>query len=125
MVVFVWRHKKNSIMFILELYDRKGTKLNLGDIVKISDGRHFQFYCEVKYLEKECCITPFHTFSFISVEKVNKLPDDVVLSSEERYRIWYHPEKEEDDEVFENYLMSWRECEHELQHKCWRIKLIK
>lgn len=46
-------------MFILELYDRLGNKLNLGDIVKVSDGRgSFQFFAEVKYLEEEKCLTP-------------------------------------------------------------------
>ena len=53
-------------MFKLELYDRKGNILSIGDIVKISDGKGFHFFSEVKFLEDEKCIAPFHTFSFHS-----------------------------------------------------------
>ena len=40
-------------MFILEFQDRNGNKLAIGDIVKISNGKEFNFYAEVKYLENE------------------------------------------------------------------------
>ena len=76
-------------MFTLELYDRKGNKLNIGDIVKISDGKNFTFYSEVKYLEKEKAIAPFHTFCFHSFEKVETVPDHAKPGTEERYKIWY------------------------------------
>lgn len=111
-------------MFILELYDREGTKLNLGDIVKISDGSRFQFYAEVKYIEKENIITPFHTFTYRSFVKIDKLPNDVVKSTEERYNIWYHKNPEEDNysAEFEQYLSTWRHIEDFMDKRCWRIK---
>ena len=56
-------------MFTLKLFDRKGTELNLGDIVKISDGKRFTFFAEVKYLESEGVITPFHTIILSHLKK--------------------------------------------------------
>lgn len=117
-------------MFILKLYDRRGTELKLGDIVKISDYRSkFTFFCEVKYLEDQQVITPFHTFSFHSFEKVDSVPANAKESTEERYKIWYlHDDEAEDDtnrESFDKYLMSWRECEDLLEKRCWRIELQK
>lgn len=112
-------------MFILELYDRKGKKLNTGDIVRVSDGKRFTFYSEVKYLEIEQAIAPFSTFSFHSFEKVDKVPDDAIKSTESRYDIWYRPvESDEDLEAsdFEKYLMDWRHCENHIDKRTWRIK---
>lgn len=112
-------------MFELELYDRKGNKLKIGDIVKISNGRDFTFFAEVKYLKKEQQIAPFHTFSFHSFEKINKLPDNVVLSTEKRYKIWFLQNPEQDYDAFEygqQYLIDWRQCEHLLEQRCFRIK---
>jgi len=115
-------------VFKLNLYDRKGNKLKLGDIVKVSDGRQFQFFAEVKYLKDEEVITPFHTFSFHSFEKVDCVPDDAVKSTEERYDIWYLPNPKKDIAEYvkaaENYLMDWRQCEHLLESRCYRIKMI-
>lgn len=112
-------------MFTLKLYDRKGKELNLGDIVKVSDGRAFQFFARVTWLESEQAIAPFHTFSFSSFEKVNSLPEGAVKSREERYDIWYVPQElaEADTEAdqFERYLLDWRACEHHLEKRCWRI----
>lgn len=115
-------------MFILKLYDRKGKELRLGDIVKISDGRRFTFFCEVKYLEKEQAITPFHTFSFHSVEWVKTVPKGATKSTEERYDIWYldNDDAEEDSSAddFKNFLMEWRSCESNLNDRMWRIEKI-
>lgn len=108
-------------MFELRIYDRKGTELKLGDTVAISDGRHINFFAEVKWLEKEQVLAPFHTFSFHSMVKVDSIPADAVKSSEERYNIWYLPEKQEDNERFEDYLKSWRECEIALEKSMFRI----
>lgn len=120
---------KTKTMFILKLYDRKGKELKLGDIVKISDGKSFNFFCEVKYLEKEKVIAPFHTFSFHSFEKIDKVPANAVKSTEERYNIWYvyqdDAETDPEAEKFEKYLMDWRSCEHMLDRRCFRIELIK
>lgn len=114
-------------MFKLTLHDRKGTELKQGDIVKISDRHHFTFFCEVKYLEKEKVLAPFHTFSFHSFEKVDAVPANALKSSEERYGIWYlQPENAEEDpnsETFHQYLMSWRECESMINHRSYRIEL--
>jgi hypothetical protein len=111
-------------MFTLHLYDRKGNELKEGDIVKISNGREFTFYAEVKYIAEEGIITPFHTFSFHSFEKVNNVPEGAIRSTEERYGIWYIPEEKEQDneaESYEEYLSEWRQCEHLIDKRCWRI----
>ena len=113
-------------MFKLELYDRKGEKLNLGDIVKISNGKGFSFYAEVKYLEDEKVITPFHTFSFHSFEKAENVPEHAIKSTETKYQIWFthSPEIDEKEaiESADDYLMSWRKCEHLLEKKYIRIE---
>jgi hypothetical protein len=113
-------------MFTLKLFDRKGQELRMGDIVKISDGRRFNFWAEVKYLEKEKAITPFHTFSFHSFEKVDSVPANAVKSTEERYNIWYvYTEDAEEDynaSAYENYLTEWRHCEN-LIDRCFKIEL--
>ena len=113
-------------MFILKLKDRKGNILNIGDIVKISNGRNFTFYSEIKYLPDEKVITPFHTFSFHSFEKVDKVPNEAILTSEKRYKIWFlsNPEKDQDASSGERYLIDWRQCEHLLDERCFEIELI-
>lgn len=112
-------------MFILKLFDRKGNELKEGDYVKISNAKEFTFFSEVKYIESEGIITPFHTFSFHSFEKVDKIPDEAKKSTEERYDIWYmySDDAEQDDKAidFEKYLTSWRECEHRLEKRSWAI----
>jgi hypothetical protein len=117
-------------MFILKLYDRLGNELKEGDTVKVScnDGynRKFKFYCEVKYLEDEKTITPFHTFSFHSFEKVDKIPDNAKISQEKRYKIWYVNESDQEEDNYngaEEYLISWRQCEHLLKN-CYKIEKI-
>lgn len=114
-------------MFTLKLYDRIGNELNLGDTVKVSNGKDFSFYAEVKYLENEKIITPFHTFSFHSFEKVDSVPEHAKRANEERYNIWYthSPELDEKEasESANKYLLDWRQCEHLLKTKCFRIEL--
>jgi len=113
-------------MFTLTLYDRKGKPLKEGDIVRVHGGTNVQFYAEVKYLEKEQAIAPFHTFSFHSFEKVDKLPDNAVQSTEERYKIWYthNPKTKLKENPTSKYLLDWRQCEHLLKDKCFRISKI-
>jgi hypothetical protein len=112
-------------MFILKLFDRIGNEVKEGDLVKISDGRRFSFFAEVKYLESEGIITPFHTFSFHSFEKIDKVPEGADKSGEERYNVWFicHEDSEEDEKSkeFERYLLSWRECEHKIDNRSYRI----
>lgn len=116
-------------MFTLTVHDRKGNKLSEGDIVQISEGRHFTFWAEVKFLEQEQVLAPFHTFSFHSFEKVKEVPPEAVKSTEIRYGIWYLQADEdnldEDAGQFERYLSSWRECEHLLSDRVYRIQKIK
>jgi hypothetical protein len=120
------------MMLILTIHDRKGTELKFGDIVKVScrdrGTNYFTFFAEVKYLEKEQCIAPFHTFAFHSFEKVDSVPDNAVESQgEDRYRIWYQQdtdaEQDPEPEKYDRYLMEWRECEHLLSEKIFRIHL--
>ena len=115
-------------MFTLKLYDRKGIELKPGDIVKVSDGRNIKFYSEVKYLESEKAIVPFHTFTFHSFERVDLLPKNAVLQSlETRYKIWYVVGLEPDEEAkdFEHYLLRWRECERLLEKNVFNIEIYE
>lgn len=113
-------------MFKLKLYDRKGNELSQGDIVKISNGKGFQFFSEVKFIKEEKCMAPFHTFSFHSFEKVSEVPANAIKCTEEkRYNIWHLPSliQDEEPEIGEKYLMDWMECEHFLSQRCFRIEL--
>lgn len=80
--------------FILTLFDRLGNPLNEGDFVKISDGRRWTFFCEVKFLPDGYSIAPFSTFSFHSVEKIGSIPVDakkaIVVSTNIGF---YHQQK--------------------------------
>lgn len=113
--------------FQLTIHDRKGTELKQGDIVAVHDRREYTFFAEVKWLEDEQVLTPFHTFSFHSFEKVDSVPANAIQSTEERYKIWYLPEAEKnnEDKSFEKYLSGWRECENLIENRCYRINLIK
>ena len=101
-------------MYKLKLHDRNGEPLSEGDIVRISNGKSFAFYSEVKYLEKEQSIAPFCTFSFHSFVKVNQVPRQAIRMKEERYECWFLPDAEADnpEEAANSYLIEWRECEH-------------
>ena len=112
-------------MFILQLYDRDGTELHEGDLVKLSDGNSFTFFSRVKYLEEQQVIVPFHVFSYHSVIKIDKIPEGARKSScEERFDIWYmsDPEDDNDAESFDNYHMGWLECEHLIEKRSFRIQ---
>ena len=112
-------------IFKLKLYDRKHQPLSIGDIVKVSNGRgEFTFYSEVKFLEDEKKIAPFHTFSFHSFEKVDSVPDHAKQSTETRYKIWYTHEPENDtaEKLFEKYLTDWRACEHLLDQSAFTLE---
>lgn len=108
--------------FTLHLYDRNGKELNEGDIVKISDGSRITFYAEVKFLEGHNAIAPFHTFSFSSMIKVDKLPEGLTKANEERYGILHgEPEDDSGGGVIKQYLLEWRECEHNLDDRMFKI----
>ena len=113
-------------MFKLKLYDRNGVELHEGDIVRISNSGLFNFFAEVKYLEAENAIAPFHTFVFASVEKIDAVPEGATKAREDRYNVWYVADGEAavDEQAKENndYLWSWRELEHQIDARCWRIE---
>ena len=113
----------------LTFHDRNGVQINEGDIVKISDGRRYTFFCRVTFLEDEKVMAPLNTFSFHSIEKVDLLPANAIRSNETRYDVWYleEPENEIGDnlEKFNSYLMSWRDCEDRLETRCYRINRIE
>lgn len=119
-------------MLLLTIHDKNGTELNFGDIVKVesySCGRHYTFFSEVKYLPESQSIAPFHTFAFHGVEKVDKLPDGAVQMDEQRYRCWmlFHEDTENSpsEKSYSRYLMEWRECEHLLSEKIFRIHIAE
>lgn len=111
-------------MFRLRLLDRNGIELKLGDTVRISDGRYWTFYSEIKYLGNGE-ITPFSTFSYHSIEKVDKLPEGLVESTETRYKIWIDPNYNHEDRGsnnFETYLADWRFVEEWLRKRYFIIE---
>jgi hypothetical protein len=120
------RKTQQNYMFELKLYDRLGQELHEGDLVMISNKGYFNFYSEVKFLKDEMIIAPFHTFCFHSFVKVGKVPEDAILSTEKRYKIWYlndeDAKKDSNHSDFERYLTSWRECEFHLDQKSFRIE---
>lgn len=113
-------------MFILKLQDSNGNLLNIGDIVRVENGRNDKsvFFAEVKYLEKEQAITPFHTFSFHKFFKVDSVPEGATKSTEERYGIWYFKDENKPYDPTSQYLADWRQCEHLLENKCYSIQPV-
>lgn len=107
-------------MFILTLHDRLGNELSLGDLVKISDGKRFKFYTRIAYNQERKSISPFDTFSFHSVEKVDAIPDHAHKCDGEYWFV--SDEIDESPEQGKDYLMSWRKCEHNLRRSMFRIK---
>lgn len=113
--------------FQLTIHDREGTQLNIGDIVMVSNRNEFTFYSEVKWIEERQVLAPFHTFSFHSFLKVDKVPDHAIKGNNPDYDIWYLEIPEVDDNAaeFSEYLSSWRECERQIEKAAFRIKLLK
>jgi hypothetical protein len=107
----------------LKLQDSNGIEINFGDLVKIISGASNVFYSEVKYLEKEKAIAPFHTFSFLKILKVEEIPSTALKCNEELYNIWYEPTPEKDIEYGNEYLCDWRKCEHLLENRIFVIEL--
>jgi hypothetical protein len=111
-------------MFKLILKDRLGNELNEGDFVKISNGKEFTFYSEIKYIEDKGVIAPFHTFSFHSFEKVDEIPNEAIKSNEFNYDVWFveNPQEDHKAENFKDYLMTWKDCEYHLDKRSWLIR---
>jgi len=117
-------------MFKLTLHDRNGVELKQGDIVKISNGKKFTFYGEVKWLEKEKAIAPFHTFTFHSFEKVDKVPEKGLKRIVDAdYDWWFLNDDDAETDQYADeaarYLMSWRDCEHSINNRSYQISLIE
>lgn len=110
-------------MFTVKLFDRDHQELKIGDIVAISDGKALKFYAEIQFMEKERMVSPFHTFSFHSVKKVEKVPDGAELCTEDRFKCWYMPNPENDavSERHNDYLIEWRKCERMLEHTMFEV----
>ena len=59
---------------------------------------------------------------------VDAIPSHAKESTEERYKIWFthNPENDEDSETYEHYLRDWRMCEMKIDKKVYGIeKIIK
>ena len=116
-------------MFKLILMDREGKKLKIGDLVKVSDGRGFSFYAKIQYDKKSKTIAPFHTFSFHSFLKVDKLPKNAIERTDRNFTYWFVHNPESDLDVHQtttrNYVLSWLECERALKESCYCIELIE
>lgn len=116
--------KRKPKMFTLKLQDRNGQELKQGDIVKVSDGKRYTFYTEVKFFKETGIISPFDTFSFHSFEKVDKVPDGLIERSGDiaNFRYWVAKDETDiDGQQFNGYLMSWRTCENLIKSKCFLI----
>jgi hypothetical protein len=115
-------------MFILKLNDRNGLELNENDFVKISNGKSFDFFSQVKYIEETKSIIPFSVFTFHSIVKIDSIPLNAVKSKLADYDVWYlyndDAEADNDSFLYDNYLRSWRECELKLEDRCFKIELI-
>ncbi len=112
-------------MFELSIHDIHGVDLKEGDIVEVLGNRITRFFAEVKWLEKEQVLSPFHTFCFSGFVKVDSIPEKAIKSGEERFNMWYLASEDQDNKSIEDYLLSWRECEHLLDNRCFRIKKIQ
>lgn len=119
-------------MFILTVHDREGTELKDGDIVAVSGHNHgdnrFKFFAEVKWIPEKQVLTPFHTFTFHSFLKVDKVPDGAVPFKDDMadYKIWYICDSEVDTKArdYERYLIDWRDCERLIENHIFRIRKI-
>lgn len=116
-------------MFILTIHDRNGVELKEGDLVKISNGREFTFYSEVKWLEKEKVLAPFDTFSFHSFEKVDSIPPNAKKSNIESHNVWFaladNTEYDGKADAFKNYLTSWWRINVGIENRSYQIKKIE
>lgn len=111
-------------MIVLKLKDSLGNNLEFGDFVKITNNGRNVFYSEVKYIENEKLIAPFHHFSFLKFEKVDSIPDDAIKANEERFDMWYMANDAESEKSCSDYLLSWRECERLIDKGCYEIEVF-
>ena len=109
-------------MFQLIIKDSNGIALNEGDIVKVTGNYSAHFYCEVTYLDNEKALAPFHTFSFHTIVKVDRLPANAVKGMEDRYNMWYVSADAKDIEKLNKYVASWRDCERLIDKGCFHIE---
>jgi hypothetical protein len=105
-------------MFTVKLFDINNQELKIGDLVKIRTGRKSIFYCKIKFIA-EGILAPFHTFSFMTIEKVDSIPDNAIPAKEDRYNVWFLADDDEQTDITNEYLLSWRQCETLLNS--WKI----
>jgi len=110
-------------MFILKIKDRQGVELNIGDLVQVHGRYSGSFFARIAFDPERKTIIPFSTFSFHSVEKIDKLPDNVTKADEKYGEYWYSDTPSDTDEKFEKYLISWRECETKINSGAFNIEL--
>ncbi len=108
-------------MWQLRLYDSFQTELNEGDLVQIDSGRGNVFYAQVKLLEDENAFSPFHTFSFCKIRKIENLPSSAVKMDEDRYDCWYDAGEELKQEDYNLYYYDWKSCESRMNERSFRI----
>lgn len=108
-------------MFRLRFYDCDGIEVTEGDIVQIFAKNEIIFYSEVKYLEDEQVIVPFHNFAWYRFKKVDSIPLFAIKSDETRFQLWYNPDADHNYKASQELLWSWKDCEVLLEKRCWRI----
>ncbi len=111
-------------MFKLHLFDTKGERLSIGDIVKVKGNTGSAFYTHVKFSEKDQSITPFSTFCFHAIEKVSEIPEGAVLMKTSDGNHWYSNDNSEySEEGHSEYLESWFTCSQMISKGCFRIEI--
>jgi hypothetical protein len=108
-------------MFKLRFFDCDQVEVMEGDIVKIYAGNATIFYSEVKYLEDEKVIVPFHNFAWYRFKKVDTIPLFAIKSDESRFDLWYEPDAKHNYKVPQELIWSWKDCEVLLEKRCWQI----
>lgn len=107
-------------MFKLRFFDCNQVEIHEGDTIKIYAGNTTIFYSEVKYLQEEKVLVPFHNFAWFRFEKVNTVPLFAIKSDEARFNLWYEPDVKH-NYVPQELLISWRDAEVLLEKRCWQI----
>lgn len=113
-------------MWELKLYDSYQNELKEGDLVEIYSGSGSYFYSEVKFLEDENAFAPMHTFCFLKIKRIDKLPENIKRVNEDRYLCWYSTSEDgETNDKMEQLYLDWKVCESRMNERSYRIFKIK